>query len=506
MNYPDHDDDKSYKTLKAIHDEAVDAIITINESGIIESINPATEQLFGFQASELLNQNIKILMPNPHHDAHDGYIDSYLNEGVKKIIGIGREVLGKRRDGTTFPIHLAVNEIKVGETRMFAGVIRDLTEFKRLEDQGTALGRIIEDSLNEIYIFDSVTLKFVQVNRGARENLGRSIDELRAMTPIDIKQEFDEAGFRARIKPLVDGDVLRMDFESSHIRKDRSSYEVEVHLQKSTFQDRPAIVAIVLDITQRRSMEREVQRKREAIQAELEQLVKTQTNQLRETQAELVQAEKFATLGKVSGGIAHEIRNPLNAIKTSAYFLINAKNVSPAKVEEHLERIDRQVSMIDNVVTALSDVAKIPDANLIPLNIYSVITAAVKSISIPSEIDVEIELPSDLPKVLVDESQIIIAWKNLIRNARDAIQGSGRITVTADVLDDEVALHVTDTGTGISAADLEKILEPLFTTKARGMGLGLSITRAIVEKNKGRLQVASELGKGSRFSIILSRD
>ena len=505
MNYSSEQNDQRFKTLQAIHDEAVDAIITINDVGIIATVNPATESLFGCNASEVIGQNVKILMPNPYHDAHDGYLKSYTSTGVKKIIGIGREVIGKRGDGSTFPIHLAVSEIKVGDERMFAGVIRDLTEFKRLESQETALGRIIEDSLNEIYIFDVESFLFVQVNLGARENLGRTFAELRTMTPVDIKPEFDEPTFRSKIQPLVDDEVSRLEFETAHLRKNGSTYDVEVHVQKAKFQNRPVFVAFILDIARRRLMEREVNKQRDAIQAELEQLVSSRTSELRDTQAELVRSEKFATLGKVSGGIAHEIRNPLNAIKTSAYYLLNANNASPEKVEEHLQRIDRQVSMIDNVVTALSDVAKMPEANLTPVSIQSTITSAVESVSFPSDVEVVIELPEDLPEVLADDNQIEIAFKNLLRNARDAMHGGGTIKVAADVNEEEVMFHVTDTGTGISPENLQQILEPLFTTKARGMGLGLSITLAIVEKNRGKLKVNSELGKGSQFSIHLNR-
>jgi two-component system sensor kinase FixL len=207
----------------------------------------------------------------------------------------------------------------------------------------------------------------------------------------------------------------------------------------------------------------------------------------------------------VSGGIAHEIRNPLNAVKTSAYYLLNAKNPTDEKTREHLERIDRQVSLIDSVVTALSDVAKLPDARLVPTAMGRVLDAVVKSISLPGNVAVVFELSDDLPDVLVDESQIAIAFKNLVRNARDAMPDGGTVTLGAITDDDQVTFTVQDTGTGIAPDSLEKVLEPLFTTKARGMGLGLSITRAIAEKNKGTLAVTSELNKGSCFSIQLQK-
>jgi two-component system sensor kinase FixL len=107
---------------------------------------------------------------------------------------------------------------------------------------------------------------------------------------------------------------------------------------------------------------------------------------------------------------------------------------------------------------------------------------------------------------MVDASQIVIAFKNLVRNARDAMPDGGLLKITADIAESTVEFHVTDSGTGISPENLQQVLEPLFTTKARGMGLGLSITRAIVEKNQGKLSVESEFGVGSRFTIELTQE
>lgn len=502
---PTEQTDYRAKTLEAIHQTAVDAIVTIDERGIIESVNPATEKLFSYTSSELLGKNVNMLMPNPYHKEHDGYLRNYLATGVEKIIGIGREVTGKRKDGTVFPAHLAVSEISVGDHRLFTGIVRDLTKFKMLAAQQTTLGQIIEDSLNEVYIFSTDDLRFIQVNHGGRSNLGYSLDELREMTPFDIKPDFTQAAFRELLEPLLTGELEKMHFDTRHLRKNGTTYEVEVHLQLSTYLNKPVFVAIILDVTERRNAERLVKRQQKKMQAELEQLVETRTEELRQAQADLVRSEKFSTLGRVAGGIAHEIRNPLNAIKTSAYYLINVQNPSAEKVAEHLDRIDRQVNQIDNVVTALSDVAKLPEANLTPVDMQKIVQTAVSSSNLLSNINVALDLPQDLPKVLVDEQQIIIAIKNLIRNAREAMEHGGTLTISATAGDERVELTVSDTGAGVPLDDLDRILEPLYTTKARGMGLGLSITRAIVEKNLGTLSVQSEPGKGSRFSIGLMR-
>ena len=122
------------RQASGILESAVTAIITIDDRGLIESINPATERLFGYGAAELIGQNVKVLMPEPYKAEHDGYIANYLATGVKKIIGIGREVSGRRKDGTTFPLHLSVSEFSADGRRYFTGMIHDLSDRKHVEE------------------------------------------------------------------------------------------------------------------------------------------------------------------------------------------------------------------------------------------------------------------------------------------------------------------------------------------------------------------------------------
>ena len=118
---------------RAILETVIDGIITIDEFGKIESMNPAAERLFGYAASELLGRNVKILMPEPYRGEHDGYLQNYRQTGIRKIIGIGREVVGQRKDGSTFPMDLAVSEVLLGERRLFTGIVRDITDRKAAE-------------------------------------------------------------------------------------------------------------------------------------------------------------------------------------------------------------------------------------------------------------------------------------------------------------------------------------------------------------------------------------
>jgi PAS domain S-box-containing protein len=120
--------------LQGLLESAATAILTIDAAGIIEGVNPATERMFGYGPAELIGHNVKLLMPGNYRVEHDAYLANYLNSGVKKIIGIGREVSGRRKDGATFPIHLAVSEFYAGDQRYFTGIIHDLSDRKHVEE------------------------------------------------------------------------------------------------------------------------------------------------------------------------------------------------------------------------------------------------------------------------------------------------------------------------------------------------------------------------------------
>jgi len=124
---------ESESKIQAILDTAVDGILTINHRGIVQSFNPAAERLFGYPAAEVIGNNITMLQPEPYSNEHDQYLRNYLTTGVKKIIGIGREVEGKRKDSSTFPMELAVSEVKVGNIQLFTGIVRDISERKQAE-------------------------------------------------------------------------------------------------------------------------------------------------------------------------------------------------------------------------------------------------------------------------------------------------------------------------------------------------------------------------------------
>jgi signal transduction histidine kinase len=224
--------------------------------------------------------------------------------------------------------------------------------------------------------------------------------------------------------------------------------------------------------------------------------------------------ERLAAIGQVAGGVAHELRNPLNVVKTSVYFLLNARNPSPAKTAEHLQRIERHVGVADSVITALSNFARMPLPSLRSFAVEACLREALEINPLPESVTVTLDCPASLPAALADPDQMKIVFGNLIRNAREAMAHDdaspqpttprGQLSLSARQVGDRVEIAVADTGVGIPAEALGRIMEPLYSTKARGLGLGLSMARSILEKNNGRLSVTSELGRGTTFTVSLA--
>jgi signal transduction histidine kinase len=191
-------------------------------------------------------------------------------------------------------------------------------------------------------------------------------------------------------------------------------------------------------------------------------------------------------------------------VKTSVYYLLNAKHPTPEKTAEHLKRIDRHVTLADGVITALSSFAKMPAPNPQPFPIALCVQEALETNPVAANIRVTIDCPSALPSVLADIDQLRIVFANLIRNAREAMPQGGSLTIKGQMIDGAVEVAVTDTGAGISPDDIHRIMEPLYSTKARGLGLGLAISRAILDKNEASMRLTSEFGKGTTFTVRLS--
>lgn len=279
------------------------------------------------------------------------------------------------------------------------------------------------------------------------------------------------------------------------------------------------IVGMGRDITQRKQMEQSLQ----AHSERLEELVSERTRKLRAAQNQLVRQEKLATLGQLAAGVAHELRNPLGAIKNAAYYLDLVLNGSRPEIHESLEIIDREIAASEKIIRSLLAFAQLQPPARHPVDVNELVQAAIGRNGFQKVDDIQFEyhLDLNLPAILADRTQLQEILTQLLNNALQAMsppyaqQPGGRLTITtsttlppespANPLTEPawVTLSVADTGVGIPPENMEKLFEPLFTTKAKGIGLGLAFVKSMVEGHGGAIEVASEVGEGSKFTVKL---
>jgi two-component system sensor kinase FixL len=183
---PDVKEKDEATLLQSVLDALPDAVITITEEGLIASYSQAAERMLGYKAHEVVGMNIKMLMPAPFRDEHDGHMDRYKATKRKNIIGVGREFSAQRKDGTVFPIHLSVSEMFVQGRRMFTGIIRDQSRLKEAEGRERQFSQIVESVSNEVHILDPETLSVLHSNLAAQLNLGYALEEVSNLHPWDF--------------------------------------------------------------------------------------------------------------------------------------------------------------------------------------------------------------------------------------------------------------------------------------------------------------------------------
>lgn len=233
-------------------------------------------------------------------------------------------------------------------------------------------------------------------------------------------------------------------------------------------------------------------------------ILQERSRQLREAQAELVRRERLAILGQLAGGVGHELRNPLGVIKNSVYYL---RMVLPEddRVRKHLAILEREVATANRIVTDLLDFARVKTPTRLTTDLNEVVRDVLERTPVTGTTRVVLDLASDLPRVSVDPEQVGQVLGNLVTNAVQAMPDGGTLTLATARAGGGVTVAVADTGAGIAPEHREKIFQPLFTTKAKGIGLGLAVARDLAEANGGAIEVESAPGRGSRFVVRFAR-
>jgi signal transduction histidine kinase len=242
--------------------------------------------------------------------------------------------------------------------------------------------------------------------------------------------------------------------------------------------------------------------------AELNDLVKsfnTMSSQLSQAQEKLVRQERLAALGQLAGSVSHELRNPLGVISNAVYFLKMIGRETDGKTSEYLDIITQETQNAQKIIKDLLDFSRVKSLERLPVIVSEVVQRAIQQTCISEQISVHLDLPAALPAIYADPRHIEQILSNIILNACQAMPDGGELSISAAVSQDHrsISIEISDTGVGIAPENMGEIFEPLYTTKPRGVGLGLPVCQTLAGANDGNIKVRSALGKGSTFVLTM---
>jgi PAS domain S-box-containing protein len=466
--------------LDAILNTTVDGIVVIDAKGRIEAFNRGAQTLFGYPEEEVLGRNVNMLMPSPDHERHDAYLQRYLSTGEAKIIGIGRQVTGRRRDGRVFPVHLSVGEMRIDGQRKFTGMMHDLTKRADLEEAlGASEARwraIIDSAVDGIVMIDAHG-RIEAFNHAAERLFGYTIDEVLGrnvdmLMPSPYHEEHDT--YLARYLATGRAKIIGIGREVQGRRKDGATFPLHLSVGELTIGGERKFTGILHDLTARVQME----------------------GRLREQ-------ESLAKLGEMAAVIAHEIKNPLAGIR-GAIQVFGGRMVQEGANTRILTEIVARIDALDQMMKDLLLFARPPKPKPASVDLVPLVRTTANLLSNdPALREVDIEVEGTAPPVSVDPDMMRVVFQNLLINSAHAMQGKGRIRVAVQPEDSTCQIAFADAGPGIPPDLRERIFAPFFTTKTRGSGLGLPTVKRLIEAHNGQIAVECPPTGGTTVVIRL---
>ena len=534
--------------LNAIIETATDGIISIGEDGIIELANPAAACLFGYKAGELEGLSVNILMPSPHSEKHDGYIQQYLHTGKAEIIGIGREVMGKKKDGTLFPMRLSISEVPLEGRRTFTGIVHDLSSQKRVEqalkEEKERAQRYL-DVANTIIVAIGPNEEIQLLNHKGCEILG--LDEQQAIgqnwfdlaIPGDNREEM-----RSIFQMLMKGRTI--DYYENFIQTKSGGLRLIawrnaiLHGPDGTIS---ATISSGIDITAQREAEDRIIK----LNAELEQRVEARTeelaeaiNQLLDTNKKLkfeirerraaeqairaneyklkIALEKEKELSELKSRFvsmaSHEFRTPLSTILSSAD-LIEAyiKEEQQAKRLRHTTRIKSSVANLTGILNDFLSLSRLEEGKIeaqpVEFNLADFCRAVleeVQSLLKPGQ-QLHFEGLEEGIQLYLDKQMLKNIFFNLLSNSIKYSEAGKPIFCKAELKDGFLKVAFIDQGMGIPEEEQQHLFTRFFRAhnaeNIQGTGLGLNIVKRYVDLMQGQIHFESRLGEGTSFYLSL---
>ena len=608
--------DTQYAALLSVLDSALDAIISIDARGRILTFNPAAERMFGHEADEVIGGPLHQLMTERDADRHDGYVDNYIEGGPAKIIGIGREVECRRKDGSTFPANLTVNESRASGQRIFTGILHDLTGRRAVQARAAALGDIIEHSGSAIVVIAMDRRRIVYANAAARQAWG--VDEPLVGRPASAV--FAEEGtlrLERAIGDICDGDAAAVDLRLRALRADGVGFTADVHLFGGQFGGESVVVASMYDVSAEEEVALELRRKqleqtlilryapigivllrkdgriisvndaaericgldesalvgtlgverlahgdRPDIRRQFLELVSGQRLYSTSThglvrgdgeripirtynavirderlgepvlismfedlsdeyarEAELTsQRERLAHVGRLSqmgemaAGLAHELNQPLAAISaytSAARHMLGNDDGHGGRLMDACQRIAQQARRAGDVIRKIRSLATREETRREIVAIDAIIRGLLTLVEIDMRhtgASLELSLDADID-VNADRVQLEQVLLNFVRNAIDACRdlptARRAITISTQQRGDIVRVEVADKGPGVDARLRARLFDPFVSGKTGGMGMGLSISKTIIEAHGGTIGVDDGRPHGAVFWFAL---
>lgn len=483
---------------KAIVATAAEGIVTLDAQGRIESFNRAAEEMFGYDAEELIGKDVNVLIPEPYRSKHTSYIDRYVATGEGTICGTGREVPARRKDGTEFPIYLAASEVLLDGEQCFAGIMRDISEQKAAEESRIAVERrfrAVFEQRHQLAGILGVDGTVLEANQKSLEFAGLERDAVLGLPFWEApwwshSPEMQERMHDA-IKSAAEGETVR--FEATCLREDGQLAILDFSVRPILDAEGATVFLITEshDITERKLAEEEA----------------------RQHRARVAHVARLSTLGEMAAGIAHEINQPLTAISLFAQAgrrLVDGGDFE--RMDEVCEKLNEHALRASEVVERMQKMARQGENVKETLDCNNLIESAVKLAESEAriyDIQIRFEKGPDLALVSVDGVQIQQVALNLLRNAMEAMIATDdaderSVSIRICMLEgDQIEISVSDRGCGVPEDFADNLFTPFSTTKSSGMGMGLSISQAIVRAHGGSIGFRNNEGGGTTFWFTL---